>query len=236
MISKRLAIFWLVWVLGGFRSSAAAEERTFSLNGVEVVLEDVSAEVEVYFRSMRLIRAQNVWKSEVTLKNRGTRSFAAPLILSIESFTGTTGPVAVDGEAGTPSHPFFDLSSKLTAVELGPGASTTMRTLQFGRSAGSPVITTRVFAARNLGGFALGYVRSLDAVGHPLANVSVEVRGSVASETNQTDSIGGFLTFGQGAGLERLVFRKTAYLPVWRETTLFLNTVAALSPPRLTGR
>ena len=236
VVGLRLRAQIALLIAFGMCSAMAAEERTFRLNDADILLEDVSPEVEVFYRSMRFNRVQNAWNAEVVLRSRGTRSIPAPLVLSIESFSGTTGPLPADGQAGTPLRPFFDLSSTAISGELPAGQSTTPRTIQLGRSAGSPALVTRVFAARDLGGYALGYVRSLDEFGHPLAGVDVEVRGTSGSETNRTDQSTGFLTFGRGIGTNRVLFRKAGYLPVWRDATLLRNRVEALSPPRLTSR
>lgn len=69
---------WRVWaglvffigVLGAVDTASAQEERTFTLNNVDVRLADVSAEADVDFRSMWLNRALDAWNVEASLSNK----------------------------------------------------------------------------------------------------------------------------------------------------------------------
>src|SRR5947208_8186610 len=92
------------------RLSAQTEQRLYPFNGVSLALEDVGPDAQVYFQSMRFNRALNLWNVEAYVTNKGAQILQAPLILSIESYTGTTGPLAADGSAGSPPRAYYDLS------------------------------------------------------------------------------------------------------------------------------
>src|SRR5947209_4408239 len=74
-----------------------AQQKTFSLRGATLVLDDATADVDVFFSSMRFNRAANVWNFEVTLTNHSARQLSGPILLSIDSFAGTSGPLLPDG-------------------------------------------------------------------------------------------------------------------------------------------
>jgi len=193
-----------------------AAEKAFTLSGANLTLEDVSAGVEVRFRSLRLNRAQNVWNVEALLTNKSSRLLRGPFVLSVESFTGTTGPVQPDGlDNGIPAKAFFDFSAGVADGVLAPGAITPQRTLTLGVSAGAPALVTKVFAAPDRGNVALGLVRPLDEAGQPLANVQIEEVGPVGPTNLTTDPVFGVATVGQGRGTHIWKFSAPGYLPVW---------------------
>src|SRR5687767_15097021 len=60
---------WLCGVLSVVLvQTAGAAEKTFTLSGVPVSLEDVSTEVGVRYKWLRLNRAANYWNFEITLE------------------------------------------------------------------------------------------------------------------------------------------------------------------------
>ena len=89
-------------------SGWAAAQTAVTLGGTRLVVQDVSADIHVHFRSMRLNRAQNVWNFEASLTNRGIRDIQGPFILVVESFSGAAGPLNPDGsDENSPPRPFF---------------------------------------------------------------------------------------------------------------------------------
>ncbi|MEO6036394.1 MAG: Ig-like domain-containing protein, partial [Verrucomicrobiota bacterium] len=225
-----IATFWTL--------TASAAQRTFILSGAPLVLEDSSTNVDVFFTSMRFNRALNVWNVEVNLRNHSTQSLGGPVLVTIESFSGTTGPLQVDGAAqGIPASPFYNLSSLIGDNDLAPGEVSTKRTLSLGfQSGSSPKLTTKIYSAGNPTASALGLVATLDAFGQPLPDVEIAVAGPGGQRTNRTDRAYGVTTVGNGAGANQMLFRRADYLPVWRQQIFRTNEVAIVPFPRLTKR
>jgi RHS repeat-associated protein len=226
------AAFLLAFLCGPVRG----EEKTFTIQNIALTLEEVTGEVEVFFRSMRLNRALNVWNVEVTVTNRGTRLLPAPLVLLVDDFSGTSGVLNPDGtDDSTPAKAFFDLSGQSTA--LAPGTGTAPRTLSLGFSGASPAprLVTRVFALTSGERAVAALTRALDDAGHPLEEVQVEETGPEGTRSFTVDRSSGWMTLGQDAGLNRWRFSKPGYTTVWRENALETG-VHLLPHPRLTAR
>lgn len=234
---RRIAAPLLLLLLAASISSQLfAADRAFTLSGVSLTLEDVSSEVEVRYRSMRLNRAVNVWNVEVTLTNKGTRTFRGPFVLLIDSFAGTTGPQQTEGvDDSTPSKPLYDLSNWVPGGTLASGTNSLPRTLSFGVTNGSPRLTTKVYA-KVASGYALGLTRSLNEVGQPLPGAQVVETGPRTATTNQTDGAFGLVTLGQTNGQHVWKFSSPDHLPVWRTAALGGTDVTVLPNPRLTRR
>src|SRR5437868_1979675 len=120
-MKHRALLLWLLFFAllppSGVR---AAETKTFSIAGASVILDDFSAELDVYFRSMRFNRAQQVWNADVVLSNRSTVAISGPFVLQITSASATTTrPVTPDGVQE--GKPFFDLSSFVPTAVLKSG-------------------------------------------------------------------------------------------------------------------
>src|SRR6266480_1028731 len=214
-----------------------AAEKAFTLGGAVLTLEDVSADVEVRYRSMRLNRAQNVWNVEALLTNRSSRVIQGPFVLLVDSFTGTSGPQQPDGtDDSAPAKAFYDFKASVADGTLSPGEVTAERALTLGVGTGAPGLVTKIFAAPNRSGLTLGLVRSLNEVGQPLAGVQVEEAGPVGPTNLITDPVFGVATGGQGSGIHTWKFSAPGYLPVWRQQNLSTGEVAILASPRLTRR
>ena len=159
------------------------------------------AQVEVRYQAMRLNRALNVWNVEAVLENKGTRVLQGPVVLLVDSFSGTTGPLQTDGaDDGTPAKKFYELSASLKEAKLSPGEKATARTLTLGVSTGVPKLVTKVFAARAKPPLALALVRTLDQAGQPLTNVKIEEIGPNGTASLVSDPNFGVATLGQGSG------------------------------------
>ncbi|HKS36826.1 MAG TPA: Ig-like domain-containing protein, partial [Verrucomicrobiae bacterium] len=233
----RLIAASLFLLAASISSQLVAAEKAFTLGGANLTLEDVSSEVEVRYRSMRLNRAQNVWNVEALLTNKSSRIIQGPFVLFVESFTGTTGPQQADGaDDSTPAKAFYEFTASVADGALSPGEGTPERTLTMGVGTGTPSLVTKVFAAPNRGGVALALVRSLNETGQPLTGVQVEETGPVGPTNLTTDAVFGVATVGQGSGLHLWKFSASGYLPVWRQQNLSTGDVAIVASPRLTRR
>jgi RHS repeat-associated protein len=232
--------FWLAVSLSslgllGLSPPARGAEQVVVLNGVSMTLQDVTSESAVYYTSMRLNRALNIWNVEATVSNKSVQTFTAPLVLVVDSAPGTSGLLQPGGFAGV--SPVVDLSRKLTQNTLLPGQISAPQTLSFGVSTGTPSLATRVFALPALAtNLAVGFVRTLDQAGQPLGSVAVEETGPAGQQTNQTDAAYGAATLGEGPGQYTWKFGAPGFLPVWRRQTLDTNGVALIVYPRLTSR
>src|SRR5215217_8023165 len=89
--------------------TANAAEKTLIFSGVPVTVQDVTADVEVNYSSMRLNRALNVWNVEVSVRNKSAEAIRGPIALYIDGFTGTTGVLQPDGLDG--ANAFYDLNN-----------------------------------------------------------------------------------------------------------------------------
>lgn len=227
----------LISLLGG---SAPAQQREFPISDTTFTLRDVTTNVAVYFQGMRFVRTTPaVWNVEASITNTSGQTLPGPLVLVIESFTGTTGPLQTDGTVvGDPAWPFYDFSAQIPGGALGPGQRSAARTLTLGHLAGqSPSIQTRVFAlAPGPAAPAAALVQSLDADGQPLPAVRVEETGPEGAGERRTDVEQGFATVGRGAGLNLIKFSATNHLPVWRRVVLSSGSLVELPGPRLTRR
>lgn len=233
-----LSLGWLL-VLGLMAPMVTqAQDKTFRLNGQDLILTDVSADADVYFRTMRLNRALNVWNVEVTVSNKTVRPLIGPVVLLVDSFDGTSGPITPDGlDDSQPGKAFYDLNTGTVGGGLSPGKITVARTLTLGRSgSGSPSLLTKVYAGRTPPVAALGVTRSLDEVGRPLPGVSLSVTGPAGASQQVSDLASGVASFGQGAGEHRLRFSADGFLPVWRQQSLSADYTVVLPNPRLTRR
>ncbi|MDW8309193.1 MAG: hypothetical protein RMK20_07450, partial [Verrucomicrobiales bacterium] len=176
-------------------SGLPAAARTLNLRGVTVELEDVTAHVDVYYRSMRFNRAANVWNVEVLLSNKSSQTFSGPLVYYVAGFTNTTGPLQPDGRDGT--RPFYDLSATVADGALDPREVSLPYTLSLGVSSGAPQLSALVFARPPPSGVALAVTRTLNDLGQPLSGVTVTELGPAGTNTFTSDPVLGFVTLGQ---------------------------------------
>ena len=152
-------------------SDLLAVEKLFEIGGTTVLLQDVSADVDVYYRSMRWNRALNIWNMEATLTNHSSRGLPGPWVLLVESYQNTTGPQGADGfDDSSPPKPFYDFTTLVPGGTLAAGQSSGARMLALGvaTGTGSPKLITKVYAGRELGGAGLALARTLNEAGQPL--------------------------------------------------------------------
>ncbi len=206
------------------------------MGGVMFDLKDVTTNVDVYFTFMRYNRAANEWDVDVTLSNKVTQAQAGPMVLVVDNFTGTSGPLRPDGSSSNQF--FYDFSGQLPAGNLPAKQQCASRTIALGFTPGvAPELTTSVFAAAAATSTkALAFTRSLDQTGQPLPGVIVQESGPDGTSSNQTDSVFGVITLGNSPGNYTWQFSLTGCLPVWRQAALQSNSVAVLPYPRLTAR
>jgi pimeloyl-ACP methyl ester carboxylesterase len=232
----RLILYSLfVLALAGLLPCSEAGQKTFSLGGARLTLDEATAETGVFFTAMRFNRAANLWNVDVSLTNRSPRLLQGPFVVLVESFAGTSGALQPDGidEEGKA---FFDLSSTIASGQLTPGERSQARTLSLGLGTGAPQLVTRVFVRPATVPLALGITRTLNEVGQPLPDVEVVETGPQGPRTNRTDSVFGVLTLGQAAGPHTWRFTHPDYLPVWRQHVLTTNELSVIPHPRLTKR
>ena len=84
--------------------------------------------------------------------------------------------------------------------------------------------------------FALGVVRTLDAIGQPLGDVAVEERGPAGLVLRSSEPLSGIATLAEQAGAFQWRFEKDGHLPVWREGTLAAGQVLLVPSPWLATR
>ncbi len=218
----------------------AQDELAFTLGDASFTLIDVTPNTAVYFTSLRLNRALNVWNIDVTLSNRSAATVVGPMVLLVDSVSGSSGVQAADGVTGGKA--FFDFSPGLSERGLKPGDQAGPRTLTLGRSGNSsPVLTTKVYAGKPPVRLPLGFTRTLDEAGQPLPGVTFQAVGSEAaasppapSRTSDLDS--GVASFTGSAGERWFKFSRDGYLPVWRRQVLTSNEPVVFPNPRLTQR
>ena len=231
-------VFLALCLWMGADGSVRAAEKAFRINDTDLVLAEVTPDADVYFRSMRLNRALNVWNVELVVSNKSGRTLNGPLVLLVDSFQGTSGLVGPDGlDDSQPAKAYLDLSAAAGNGSLSPGEMTSSRTLTLGRSAaGSPSLATRLFAARPPTVATLGVTRSLDGVGQPLPGVLLTGTGASGALNQRTDSPSGVASFGRSAGEHQVRFSLEGYLPVWRREILAADQTTVVPNPRLTAR
>lgn len=229
----------LLMLLGVWIVPAAANaqgDQVFILNEVSVTLVDVTPDAAVYYSSMRLNRALNVWNVEMMVSNRSSATLSGPVVVLVDGFTGTSGPQGFDGTVGG-GNGYWDLGAQMTTRGLAPGQKTSARTLTLGRSGtGSPVLTTRVFAAKPPAPVPLGLTRTLNEVGQPLPSVTLQIAGPTGSANKISDRDSGVSSFGQAPGSHTVKFSRDGYLPVWRRQALATNEPVVFPNPRLPTR
>lgn len=237
---RRMALnLWLRgWQLGLLALLLAirtpgAEIKSFRLNDLDLALQEVTDQVDVYFYSMRLDRSVNAWNVDVAITNHSSRLIAGPVVVMVEAFSGTTGMRLPDGlTTDSPSKAYYDWSSLVPGEGLSPGNGTARRTVSMVFSSGSPKLTLRVFGART--DFPpLGLTRSLNEVGQPLPLADVRVVGPSGIEIQKSDSVSGVISFGGTPGDYTLTFSSAERLSVVRQVTLGAAGVTLIPHPRL---
>lgn len=234
----RRALLNAVLFMAGMAFLAApvrGDQQPFQIGSRSILLEDVSTDTAVYYTSMRLNRAQNAWNVEVTVSNKSDRVLSGPLVLLVDGFSGTSGPLQTDG-AVLNGKQFIDLSAKLGNSSFAPSRTTAPRTLALGMGNGSPSLAVKVYAGIPPAVAALAVTRSLDEAGRPLPAVKMRISGPAGASVKGTDPDSGVSSFGQSPGTYIIQFSLEGYLPVWRRQTLASNQPAVMPNPRLTKR
>ncbi|MDW8382032.1 MAG: Ig-like domain-containing protein [Verrucomicrobiota bacterium] len=226
--------FWLAFWLGLLADDLSAFAVVFSFRGATIELEQITTEVDVYYRSMRWNRAAGAWNLELVLSNKSSRVFYGPYVYSAVGLTNTTGLLEPDGwqEAGA----YVDLSSVVPDGRLDPNEVSLPYTLALGPGQGVPGINHELYARPPPRGVALAVTRTLDEMGQPLPGVTVTELGPADTNTFTSDPVLGFVTLGQSPGAYAWRFSAPDHLPVWRWHTLGTGAVQRVAPPRLTPR
>ncbi|HLH54274.1 MAG TPA: Ig-like domain-containing protein, partial [Verrucomicrobiae bacterium] len=218
--------------LVGVGPTALAVDSTFPLAGAPVLLSQVTNnEAAIFYQSMRFNRGLNAWNVEAWVGNQSTRTLQGPLVLRIESFANTTGPIDADGKDNS-GMPFYDLTANVTAGRLEPGQRSLARTLTLARGAGAPSLQAHLFEKRNSTALTVAITRTLNEVGQPLPGV--QVIDLQTSNTNLTEPDFGAITLTGTAGPQAWKFAAPGFLPVWRQETLSSSSILTVPSPRLT--
>ena len=218
-------------------STVAGRAKEFVVSGTTHELRDVTDQTEVFFRSMRLNRALNVWNVEVTVANLGDESLPAPIVVLVDSHAGNSAPLEPDGlDDSQPGKPFYDMTGYVSGSSLQANRASTARTISIAFSNVSPDLDVRVFAGQARPPVTLAVARSLDGLGQPLTDVDLTIDGPVGRELRKTDSVYGVASVGQDEGEHLMLFEKEGFLPVWRSVVLSESEVSVVASPRLTKR
>ena len=158
-------------------TARSAEVRDFLLGNTVRALVAAPADVQVIYSAMRFNEAAEEWNVDVIVTNASRQTFSGQVVLSIEGFTGTTGPLRPDGFARTsPGAPFYRLTVLNWQVQpFAPGATTARRTIALGFSEGAPAprLSSQVFVQTLEASYALALTRTDDGLGQPLPGVRV---------------------------------------------------------------
>jgi len=215
-----------------------AEIREFLLGNTSRALSEAPVELQVVFRAMRFNEVSEQWNVDVLVTNTGTQTFSGIVVLTLDSFTGTSGPLRPDGlSAGMP---YFQVGFPAAYDDglFGPRAVTPRRTISLGflDGQGPPRLTTKIFAQPAGQSYALALTRSLDGLGQPLPGVRVTETTTNGSRTLFTDSEYGVVTLGRGPGEHVWRFDFPGHLPVWRSAVVPVGNVRLIPNPRLAAR
>jgi len=217
------------------------EVREFLVGGTSRALSEAPAGVQLILRGMRFNEISEQWNVDLIVTNRSTQTFSGIIVVAIDGFTGTIGPLRPDGiSIGSPSSPFFQaqLPSANTNGIFAPGAATQPRTIALGfvDDASVPQLTTKVFVQPVGQTYALALTRTLDDLGQPLPGVLVHESSAQGQRTLFSDSEYGVVTLGQGPGEHTWRFDAAGHLPVWRDGSVPLGNVRLIPDPRLPRR
>ena len=225
----------LAAALGLFPSMGLAVEKAFLLGGTNVTLTEVTAEVGVRYGAMRMNPINNRWNLDLCLTNKSYRMMPGPLVVLVESFSGTSGPLQPDAFDGSnPAKAYYDLTPLASVGQLWPGEKSGNRTVQLGYNQGSPNLNCRVFANLAASDPGLALVRTLNDMGQPLPGVSVTETGPAGTVQVETDPVFALATLGRTNGEHFWQFSAPNHLSVWRRETLRPGEVTLLFAPRLT--
>src|SRR5436190_13924731 len=88
----------------------ALETREFVMPGTNRFMIEAPAYVQVIFDAMRFNERTGEWNVDVTVTNAGPLTFGGVVILSVDGYAGTSGPMRSDGfTLGTPGKPHYQL-------------------------------------------------------------------------------------------------------------------------------
>ena len=79
----------IFFTLAGLALAATASGRDFAFGGVTLDLQEITTNADVYYTAMRYNRAAAEWDVNVTVSNKTSQAFSGPLVLLIDSYTGT---------------------------------------------------------------------------------------------------------------------------------------------------
>lgn len=189
-----IAILLCLWTAA---LTARAQSRPFVLGGVEVELDDITADTAVHFRSVRPAIGRSGWFVDAVVSNRTSATFTGPFLLRFVT-NAHTGSGIVGTSRDRDGIAVLDVTAQVPDGALGPGALSRTTTLELGRDGAAPVIAAEVYARRPSSPVPLLVIRTFGGDGLPAGGVVAEEIGPV-SPRRFTSGRGGWLTL-EGVG------------------------------------
>jgi hypothetical protein len=216
----RVRIAFLIVALIFCVPRSQAETRLFSIGGTEIELAR-QTNAQVFFRSMRLNRAQGVWNVDAYARNGGTEMVRSPIVLRIEQ--STNGSLITPFFTDADGKAFLELRE--TGSGLAPGAEFFVGTLALQKTDQAPALIASIFSRLEEITGAVAATRALDENGIPLAGVVAGVARS---------GPGGWMTIPI-AETNVIRFDAPGRVSVFRESPVGAG-VLEIPTPRLTRR
>jgi RHS repeat-associated protein len=189
-----LAAMWMMV------ASVAAETRQFLIEGSPKSLDRSQEPGQVEFRALRPSRVvPDSWTVDVVVRNRGKTPLLPPLVLSFDQQVNVSRDQGITG-VNSGGVTFINLSSKLSADGLAPGAELPPFTITMPRGSGVPSVAGALYA------------KSVDLFG-PVAvaqSVTTDEDAAVSLVLSGTDADGDALTFTVVTSPSRGVLTGTA--------------------------
>jgi RHS repeat-associated protein len=189
-----LAAMWMMV------ASVAAETRQFLIEGSPKSLDRSQEPGQVEFRALRPSRVvPDSWTVDVVVRNRGKTPLLPPLVLSFDQQVNVSRDLGITG-VNSGGVTFINLSSKLSADGLAPGAELPPFTITMPRGSGVPSVAGALYA------------KSVELFG-PVAvaqSVTTDEDAAVSLVLSGTDADGDALTFTVVTSPSRGVLTGTA--------------------------
>jgi hypothetical protein len=189
-----LAAMWMMV------ASVAAETRQFLIEGSPKSLDRSQEPGQVEFRALRPSRVvPDSWTVDVVVRNRGKTPLLPPLVLSFDQQVNVSRDQGITG-VNSGGVTFINLSSKLSANGLAPGAELPPFTITMPRGSGVPSVAGALYA------------KSVELFG-PVAvaqSVTTDEDAAVSLVLSGTDADGDALTFTVVTSPSRGVLTGTA--------------------------
>lgn len=210
-------------MVGVLLGNAYAATREFKLAGGTVTLERQPDAVDVVFRSVRPSRVGDAWNVDVVVRNRSQSAVSAPAVLCFEQLSNVPRVLDATGVDSAGS-PFLDLTGRLPAGGLKPGAELPAFTLSLARGSGAPGLVAAVYSPGS--SVPILVTRTLDSEGLPLEGVTT---------SDATSGRAGWMSIQPPANTPWIQFQFPGRMPVFRRVPNG-GGVVEIPSPRQTKR